>query len=211
MNNINTLVSFNRAFMSYKEFLFNNSNKLHSNPQNIKTLEILFTCLNIILNKDRINTQDENAQEYIDESILDQILSIIANKKDNIYYLGNIPFQNKEDVIKTIRNKIAHGEFFIDRLSDNIIFYINNQEVKIPRKSLYSFTILLIERIDLYTVSSSYNRTQLYASTSNTKRIKSKKDISNILDKIYYIDYSFGGNNPITPTKKALIEEILKR
>ena len=60
MNNINSLVSFNHAFMSYKDFIFNRPNQLSQQPIQIKTLEILFSCLNIILNKDRITTKDEN-------------------------------------------------------------------------------------------------------------------------------------------------------
>lgn len=211
MNNLSTLVSFNHAFMSYKDFLFNHPNNLTNESQNIKTLEILFSCLNVILNKDRITTQDENQETYIDENILEQIISIISTKKGDTYYLGNLSFNSKEEVIKTIRNKIAHGEFTIDSNSDNIIFNINQDEIKISRQALYSFTILLIERIDLYTVSPTYERTQLYASTSNLKRIKHSKDISNMLDNIYYIDYTFFDTASITPEKKAQIEELLKQ
>lgn len=211
MNNINSLISFNHAFMSYKDFIFNRPNQLSQQPIQIKTLEILFSCLNIILNKDRITTKDENKDNYIDDNILEQIISIICKKIGNKYYLGNIPFENKDEIIKIIRNKIAHGEFIIDSTSDNIILNIQEHQVKIPKNALYSFTILLIERIDLYTTSSTYQRIQIYGSTSNTKRIKHYNNINDILDNIYYIEYNFHSNNSITPEKKALIEELLKQ
>lgn len=211
MNNLSTLVSFNHAFMSYKNFLFNRPNNLTNESQHIKTLEILFSCLNIILNKDRIITRDENQEAYIDDNILEQIISIVSTKKGNTYYLGNLVFNNKEEIIKIIRNKIAHGEFTIDSNSENIILNINQEEIKISRQALQSFAILLIERIDLYTVSPTYKRTQLYADTTNQKVIKNSQDISNMLDNIYYIDYTFYDNSLITPAKKEQIEELLKQ
>lgn len=211
MNNLSTLVSFNHAFMSYKNFLFNRPNSLANESQHIKTLEILFSCLNIILNKDRIITRDENQGSYIDDSILEQIISIVSTKKGDTYYLGNLAFNNREEIIKTIRNKIAHGEFTIDSNSENIILNINQEEIKISRKALQSFAILLIERIDLYTVSPTYKRTQLYADTTTQKAIKSSKDISNMLDNIYYIDYTFYNNHLVTPGEKDKIEKLLKQ
>lgn len=211
MPQLDSLINFNHAFMSYKEFLFSENNNLLSNEKNIKMLEVLFSCLNIIMNKDRIKTKDENPNNYIDENILEQIILIIAEKRNNKYYLNNIEFSTKEEIIKIIRNKIAHGEFIIDEKADNIIFKIENQDIKISSNQLYSLSILLVERLDLYTVSTDYSRTQVFASLPNIIKIKKENQISQILDNIYHIEYNFNSSQPITPEQKNLIEEMLRK
>lgn len=211
MPQLDSLINFNHAFMSYKEFLFSENNNLLSNEKNIKMLEVLFSCLNIIMNKDRIKTKDENPNNYIDENILEQIILIIAEKRNNKYYLNNIEFSTKEEIIKIIRNKIAHGEFIIDEKADNIIFKIENQDIKISSNQLYSLSILLVERLDLYTVSTDYSRTQVFASLPNITKIKKENQISQILDNIYHIEYNFNSSKPITPEQKNLIEEMLRK
>lgn len=210
MPQLDSLINFNHAFMSYKDFLFSENNTLLSNTKNIKMLEVLFSCLNIIMNKDRIKTKDEDPSNYIDDNILEQIILIIAEKKNNKYYLNNIEFSTKEEIIKIIRNKIAHGEFIIDETSDNIIFKIEAQDIKISSNQLYSLSILLIERLELYTVSKDYSRSQVFASLPNISKIKREKQISQILENIYHIEYNFNGQVSITPEQKALIEEILR-
>lgn len=210
MPQLDSLINFNHAFMSYKDFLFSENNTLLSNTKNIKMLEVLFSCLNIIMNKDRIKTKDEDPSNYIDDNILEQIILIIAEKKNNKYYLNNIEFSTKEEIIKIIRNKIAHGEFIIDETSDNIIFKIEDQDIKISSNQLYSLSILLIERLELYTVSKDYSRSQVFASLPNISKIKREKQISQILENIYHIEYNFNGQDSITPEQKALIEEILR-
>lgn len=211
MPQLDSLINFNHAFMSYKEFLFSENNNLLSNEKNIKMLEVLFSCLNIIMNKDRIKTKDENPNNYIDENILEQIILIIAEKRNNKYYLNNIEFSTKEEIIKIIRNKIAHGEFIIDEKAENIIFKIENQDIKISSNQLYSLSILLVERLDLYTVSTDYSRTQVFASLPNITKIKKENQISQILDNIYHIEYNFNSSQPITPEQKNLIEEMLRK
>lgn len=211
MPQLDSLINFNHAFMSYKDFLFSENNNLLSNEKNIKMLEVLFSCLNIIMNKDRIKTKDENPNNYIDENILEQIILIIAEKRNNKYYLNNIEFSTKEEIIKIIRNKIAHGEFIIDEKADNIIFKIENQDIKISSNQLYSLSILLVERLDLYTVSTDYSRTQVFASLPNITKIKKENQISQILDNIYHIEYNFNNSKPITPEQKNLIEEMLRK
>lgn len=211
MSNFNTLINFNHAYMSYRDFLFNLPNNLKDNPQSIKLLETLFTCLNIILNQDRINTKDENESNYIDQNILEQIILVISTKKNNLYYLGNIPFNSPDEIIKIIRNKIAHGEYSIDDRVENIVFPLEQERIHIPIKSLYNFTLLLIERIDLYTTTSTYNRTQIIGSTLNNSRITKENQILDFLNNIYYIDYTFYGNPSLTPQDKFKIEEILKQ
>lgn len=211
MDNLNSLIKFNHSFMSYKDFLFNYPNNFSSSKEKINTLEILFSALSFIINIDKITTKDENSKEYIDDYILEQIVSIIGVKNNNKYYLGKIEFTTKEELIKVIRNKIAHGEFYIDNSSENLIFIIENEKITISKNSFYSFVILLTERIDLYTVSTSYNRNQLYSNTKKVKAIKHYHDIDEFLSKIYSIDYTFTSKEPITPTKKSYIEELLKR
>lgn len=210
MNNFTSLITFNHAFMSYRDFLFSRPNNLRNEPSNIRIIEVLFSCLNIILNQDRINTYDENLSNYIDKNILEQIITIISSKQDNKYYIGDMAFNNPEEIIKLVRNKIAHGEFFLDKQFENIIFPINQEYISIPIKGFYSIVILLVERLELYTISPSYNRTQLFASTLYSDRITKPEEIDDLLDNIYYIDYTFYGNPSLTPKDKAQIEELLK-
>ena len=178
MSNLSTLVNFNHAYMSYRDFLFNQPNTLRDNPESIKMLETLFTCLNIILNQDRINTKDENESNYISKEILDQLISVICTKRNNTYYLGNLQFSSPDEIIKIIRNKIAHGEYSIDKNVDTILFPLEQETISIPTKALYNFTLLLIERLELHTTTSQYNRTQIVGSVINHQRITKERHIN---------------------------------
>ncbi len=208
MSKENMLIKFNHAFMSYKDFLSNKVNEELYENNNIETLLILFSILKIILNKDKINTKDENEEEYIDDIILEQIITMICKIKNNKYYLGNISFDSKEEILKTLRNKIAHGEFTIGDNSEHLILSLDDEDVYIDRKSLISLSINLIDRLSLYTNSKVYERTQTYASIKRIKKIKRAKDIDKFLSSIYSLELTFTN---VSPIEKDKIEQVLKK
>ena len=105
MPQLDSLINFNHAFMSYKDFLFSENNTLLSNTKNIKMLEVLFSCLNIIMNKDRIKTKDEDPSNYIDENILEQIILI---REDVYRHKSLILLVLLTHIIKRVAHQVKH-------------------------------------------------------------------------------------------------------
>lgn len=209
MNKKEMLINFNHAFMAYKDFLYGYyNNELYSND-NLDFLLCLFSSLTFLLNIESLKTKDESPSEYINQDMLIEILQTIVEKKEDGYYLQETFISSSpEEVIKVIRNKIAHGDFLLNMQTKEIILNYHNQDLKINIDDFIAFTIYIIERINLYTNSQNYTRNNLYANTNNLKPLKHRRDIDKFLQNIYFIEYNF---NNVTPYDKEVIEEILKK
>lgn len=209
MNKKEMLIRFNHAFMAYKDFLYGYPNKELYSHGNIDILLCLFASLTFILNIEELKTKDESNTNYINPNLLDQILNTITTKKEDGYYIEEVFISsNPSEVIKIIRNKIAHGDFTIDIKNKKIIINYNDQIIKIDMDSFIAFVIFIIERIDLYTNSLNYTRNNLYANSNNIKPIRNQNDINQFLSRIYFIEYQFQN---MTPYDKAIVEEVLKK
>ena len=209
MNKKEMLINFNHAFMAYKDFLYGYyNNELYSND-NLDFLLCLFSSLTFLLNIESLKTKDESPSEYINQDMLIEILKTIVEKKEDGYYLQETFISSSpEEVIKVIRNKIAHGDFLLNMQTKKIILNYHNQDLKINIDDFIAFTIYIIERINLYTNSQNYTRNNLYANTNNLKPLKHRRNIDKFLQNIYFIEYNF---NNVTPYDKEVIEEILKK
>jgi len=206
MNKKSLLIMFNHFFMSYKDFLYNNK-ELKINDEDLDTISFLFASLSFILNAESIKTQDEDPDEYLSQDILNNILTVIATHKEDGFYISNqFVTSNSEELIKIIRNKIAHGAFSLDNSHQYIILDHNFQEYKIKIQDFIAFTIYLVDRISLYTTSKKYIRNNLYANTESLKAIRSSQDIPAFLSNIYYVEYEFTDVNPYDKDK---IEQIM--
>lgn len=204
------LIKFNNAFMAYKSFLYGSDTpELYTN-NNLNILQILFASLTFILTNDQLKTKDEDENNYIDDYILEQIIGVIATKDDNFYYLDNKRFQTKEEILKVIRNKIAHGDFYIDEYGENLVLNYEDEELKIHINKFIFLTTNLVERIGLITKSKTYKRNQYYGKSTSKSAITHLYEIDSLLSNIKCVEYEFYSDDLVTPFEKAKIEEILK-
>lgn len=195
--------------MAYKDFLYGVYNEELYEKNNINTLLVLFAALTFILNIESIKTEEESQTEYLSKDILARMLKTIAIKKEEGYYIGeNYITSSEEELMKIIRNKIAHGDFSLDATGENIQINYDEKELSINTNDFIAFVIYIIERIHLYTNSTYYTRNQSYANTDKLKAIKSHADIDQLLKGIYFIEYEFRNVNPFD---KGVIEEALKK
>ena len=208
MNKKDMLIKFNHAFMAYKDFLYGHYNQELYENNNLDLLLCLFSSLTFLLNIESIKTKDESPNEYLSHDLIIKILETITTRKNDGYYIDNTFIsKNPEEVLKIVRNKIAHGDFFVDHNAQNILINYQNQDLKIKTNAFIAFTILIIERINLYTNSQKYSRNNLYANIQNLKPLKKTRDIESLLQNIYFIEYQFQN---VTPYDKELIEMALK-
>lgn len=203
------LIKMNHAFMAYKDFLYGIYNEELYETNNINTLLVLFAALTFILNIESVQTEEESKTEYISKDILSRMLKTIAILKEDGYYIGDTYVtSSEEELMKKIRNKIAHGDFSLDETGEHLLLNEEEKELSINTNDFIAFVLYIIESIHLYTNSTQYKRNNLYANTNNLTAIKRHEDIDQLLKGIYFIEYEF---HDVNPFEKGVIEEALKK
>lgn len=210
MNNIESLIKFNHAYTSYRHFLIERepNDELNQND-NHEIMRFLFAIFNFILNEEKIKTEEETDNGYLENYILDQIICIIAVKHDNKYYIDNNSFNSSRELIKVLRDKLAHGDFSLSKDNKKVDININGKIISIELERLTAFITQLTTRLEFYTTEKEYTRTQTLYRPSNQKT-SDESLIDNLLNSIYLIDYNFKDNKGIKAWQKEKIEEILE-
>ena len=91
----------------------------------------------LILNKGNLN-YESNLLEYYLQSLIENI----ALKTPDGYKIGNYVFKSAIDVVRTLRNSIAHGIFIPDLNHNKIILLVDNEKIKINIDILEDFIVL---------------------------------------------------------------------
>jgi hypothetical protein len=126
--------------------------------------------------------------------------------------LDQIELESKEEVIKTIRDKIAHGAFLINPNTCDIIIKFNGNNAKIPGKNFIDFVSSLFLRPNYNTNETVYKRDRIAVNINRNNRIKNRQNVNPFLKQIYIVNYNFtkeGGY--ITPDDKDLIEDLINK
>ena len=212
MNKVDNLILFNNALMNYMTLLRDPDANLESMKEDNNTLilKILFSALIFILNKEDIKTVDEDIDCYINDQMLEKIVSKICTKRNNKYFIDEVELESKEEILKTIRDKIAHGAFLIDNDNCNIIININGTNAEIPGKKFIDFVSSLFMRFNYNTNESIYRRDKIIIDINPKNRIKNRQNINPFLKAIDIINYTFEKENGyITPEDKDFIEDLI--
>lgn len=72
---------------------------------------------------------------------LEKVVETISIKKDSGYLIDNYYFSTREEVVLEVRNRLAHGNYKLDLLSNQVILEINNNNVRIDIDKLTNFVI----------------------------------------------------------------------
>lgn len=213
MDKVDNLILFNNALMNYMTLLRDADNNLDAIRQDNHTLilKILFSSLIFILNKEDIKTIDEDPDCYINNQVLERIISKICTKKNNKYYMDEIELESKEEVIKTIRDKIAHGAFLIDKDTCNIVIRFNGGNAEIPGEKFIEFVSSLFMRFNYNTNETVYLRDKILVKIQEANIIKKRQNVNPFIKQIDIVKFKFEKNDgtSITPEDKSVIEDLI--
>lgn len=121
------------------------------------------------------NIVDKGGNFLINEKELEKNVSLIALKDENGYYINNYHFVNEYELVVTLRNKLAHGEYLLDLNHDRIILKVNGSDLVINIQKLARFVIS-----SLSSSIKNYNQNELKKSfvCSNLNNGKDKEKYS---------------------------------
>ena len=150
VNKLNSVTNYYVGSLSYTYHLYYRAFKMDEEVQkcilnkNYIMASMVSTISNIMLSlKEEIveNTGNLNFESKVFLSSLDQTISIIAKKEDKGYSINGHLIGTAPYVFATIRNKLAHGEFYLDLDRSRIIFNIDNKDIIVNINDLSYFII----------------------------------------------------------------------
>lgn len=110
---------------------------------NLKSALLSMITFNLIYNKENI-IENKGSMKYepkLYNFILDEYMSLIAPGKFKTYGLGNYETDSSEEMFAYIRNKFAHGDYYID--GDDVVLNHENSLPRININLLATFNIAL--------------------------------------------------------------------
>ena len=111
----------------------------HISKVNYKTTIITHCILMLSIFKEEILKKDNNANLIlnIDESIFEKILGNLIVKNGDKFQVGEITLTTKLEILELIRNKLLHGDYYIDLEKMKIVLKSNDLEGIIGFEDLY--------------------------------------------------------------------------
>ncbi|MBQ4634478.1 MAG: hypothetical protein IJB71_03935 [Bacilli bacterium] len=143
---------------------------------------------------------------------LENTVEVIAKKENNGYKIDNYLFSSASNVVATIRNKIAHGDYEIDFVNNYLILNIENNNVKINIEKLSLFVAKALQKIFRSIKTDRYERDIALFEVKENKRktpLKLKSEIKNIVRKFKNVKFNFSKEGVLEAQEIELIEWFL--
>ena len=150
----------------YKNFILDRKYQVGSVLANLSSL-LLATKEDIVENEGELIY----SSKVFDFSLLKSVDLIATVEKDGVK-LDNYLFSDKETLVATIRNKIAHGDFKIDFENNLVILNVKNNLVRIDIDKLSNFVVSAFNTTIKDYKGSSYKRNLLSFKVKDKKRTK---------------------------------------
>lgn len=114
----------NNEYFTYKKTtnLLEKSAKKDEYKALIATYSILLLSL---FKEEILKKENTNFNSNVQDEILDAIMGNLIQTNGEKYNIGEISFENKLEILETIRNKLLHGDYYIE--NENII--LNNKGI----------------------------------------------------------------------------------
>ena len=142
----------------------------------------------LILNKGNLN-YESNLLEYYLQSLIENI----ALKTPDGYKIGSYVFKNAIDVVRTLRNSIAHGSFIPDLNHNKIILLVDNENIKINIDVLANFMVLALSCYFNRKKLNEYTKEAMVSEVfckSRKELITDVKEFKNILKSVHNIEFT---------------------
>lgn len=178
--------------MEYSEYILD---KKYINAAKVSFISNIFLAI-------KESLVDKDNEGYIAKvfiKILENNVSLIADKKDNGYLLGGYLFKDAPTLISILRNKIGHGSFTLDLEHNRIILNIENNLIKININKLSAFIIVCLNTYTKVNNSNIYERDLIIAKKININRkegFTNQKELINFIKKnFYYLNVKLENKN----------------
>ena len=109
VSELSDLIVSNMAYMNYLESLGTNNDLAVF--CNVDKLKVMVASFMMILWKDEFIEKAKTGLFH--EDFVKQLVSTVSIKQCNRWYIGNITFNNPNELIEFIRNKMAHVDYLI--------------------------------------------------------------------------------------------------
>ena len=185
LNKLNTILNYYKGNLVYTSFLLEKAylqngpaSKDITNKEFIDTAKIGFIT-NILLSiKEYIveNIGNLNFESKLLTNSLEKTVENVATKTDKGYIIDNTLIGNAAEVVALLRNKLAHGNFYIDLKHSKIILNVKNKEIKLSISKLTNFIVYALN--DYYKNRTEIEHKETLLTTTNIQTDR-KKPISN--------------------------------
>ena len=145
----------------------------------------ILACLSNILlavKEDIVENEGElvYSSKVFDDALTESINLIATVEADGVR-LDNYLFPDKETLVATIRNKIAHGDYDIDFNTDSVFLNVKGNKIKLEIKALSNFVISGFKSTIKDYKSSIYRRNNIRLDIRSDKDVATIEDIREIL------------------------------
>ncbi|MBQ3020611.1 MAG: hypothetical protein IJD92_00115 [Bacilli bacterium] len=182
----------------------NYTNDFKSNKRDILSSTVsLISIIMLAIKEDMVELQkDMSFKSKMFVNSLENMVSIISVKKDDGYYLDNYKFDSSADLVANLRNKLAHGNFYIDYNKEEIVLLHDGDEIKLDISKLRSFVIVAFKNILQDVKTNNYKRDfclfqKVYQ--NRTKPITTNSELKDIIRNIRYYSFDLTCDNGLIP------------
>lgn len=129
---------------------------------------------------------------------LEKAVAAIATKDGNGYKIDNYYFESASNLVATLRNKIAHGDYEIDFDNNKIVLNVNLNKISIDINKLALFIVMALKSTFSSIKRNEYQRNILLFKIKEKNRkapLKLKSEIKNVIRSFKCIDFSIKEKN----------------
>ncbi len=183
VSELSDLIVSNIAYMNYLESLGTNNDLAVF--CNVDKLKVMVASFMMILWKDEFIEKAKTGLFH--EDFVKRLVSTVSIKQCNRWYIGNITFNNPNELIEFIRNKMAHGDYLIE--NGRVMFQEDNRKGYIPIDYLVDFTNMLVTNIQKMQVSGKNTNVYLNVAMPRVLKFSRMKTIDDIKKRLYHLKY----------------------
>lgn len=193
----------------YKNFILEKNYQIGAVLANLSNL-LLATKEDIVENEGELVYSSK-----VFDACLIKSINLIGTIEEDGIKIDNHLFKDKEALVATIRNKIAHGDFQIDFENNMVVLNIREDKVRIDIDHLASFTVSAFSSTIKDYKGTSYKRNLLSFNLKGEKRTKPLKTISefrNVIKSFSNKTFEIKSNDGLEIDKECrdLLEYFLK-
>ena len=189
----------------YSEYILN---KEYLNGAIVGTISSIF-----LATKEKM--VDKNNNILLPFSLMEKNVNLIANKTSAGYEINGYVFKDGYELVTTVINKLAHGEYLVDFAHNRVILKVEGNEVVIPISKLSAFVVASFSStLQNYNVPS-FSRNFVYSEKVSGKD-KERYSLNEIIKKAGLknekpIVLIFGGSQGAQKINEAIIEIIKQK
>ena len=167
---------------------------------NVEKLKVMYASFLMVLWKDEFSEKSESGMMLPD--LLDNLVKIVAEEKENAYYIGTLKFEEKSLVIDFLRNKIAHGDYLIEK--GRVYFKEDRKSGSIEIDDLIDFTTSLVTKMQKMQTKEKNKNVYINVAIPRKLKMKRMKTIDDIQKRLYHLKYIEVKDNPYSGKTRTL-------